>query len=239
MKQRTLSNTIPAEATEEGIRRGVARGTRVVWLGALGVAAALIASAATAADVNGPGWYGGLSLDASSLGVHSGDIDQALSNQGIAGSSTIDHHDTSMGLQLGYRLTPNFAVEGGYTDLGRYDFNSSVAAPADTLNGNWKAHAWSLSGVGTLPLADRWSAFGRLGVTRTDATFNASSQTGANAPNGTSHTGTGLVFGGGANYDISRQWYGRAEIDHYTDVGDSNSGKGDVDVLSLGVGYKF
>jgi OOP family OmpA-OmpF porin len=211
----------------------------MAWLGALGVAAALAAGAANAADANGPGWYGGLSLDASSLGVHSGDIDQALSNQGIAGSSAIDQHDTAMGLHLGYRLNPNFAVEGGYTDLGRYDFNSSVAGPADTLNGSWKAHAWSLSGVGTLPLADRWSAFGRLGLTRTDTTLNASSQTGATAPSGTSHAATGLVFGGGANYDITRQWYGRAEIDRYTDVGDANTGKGDVDVLSLGVGYRF
>jgi len=215
------------------------RRVRIAWMGTAAMVAALGTGMAQAADP-AAGWYGGLSLNSTGLGVHSGDIDSALANQGISSSSNLDKHDTTMGFQLGYRLHPNFAVEGGYTDLGKYGFSSATSAPAvDSLNGNWKAHAWSLSGLGIMPLADKWSAFGRLGVTRTTASFGPMSQTGAVATGNTSHDGTGLVFGAGANYDFSRNWFGRAEIDRYTNVGDSSTGKGNVDVLSVGAGLKF
>jgi len=196
---------------------------------------------AHAAPAGNPGWYAGLDVGRSDLRLNASDLDSALSNQGITGSSTIgDHHDTSFGADVGYRFNRNFALEGGYTDFGKFNYSSMVSAPAaDTVQGEYKAHAWSLSGVGIAPLDDQWAVFGRAGLTRTGVDLSANSATGATSPGGVSQSANGLVFGGGATYDFTQNWYGKLEADRYTRVGDANTGRADVDVYSLGVGMRF
>jgi OOP family OmpA-OmpF porin len=201
---------------------------------------ALSAGAARAASADNAGWYAGLDIGRSNLRMNGGDIDSALSNQGIVGSSSIGDHDTSLGADVGYRLNRNFALEGGYIDFGKFGYSSAVSSPAaDTVQGDYKAHAWSFSGVGIAPLDDQWAVFGKAGLTRTSADLSASSATGATSPNGVSQSANGLVLGGGATYDFTQNWYGKLELDRYTHVGDANTGRADADVYSLGVGMRF
>jgi OOP family OmpA-OmpF porin len=216
------------------------RFTRKSVAGAVAALLALGAGAVRAAPST-PGWYAGLDVGRSDLRLNGSDLDSALSNQGITGSSSIgDDHDTSFGANVGYRLNRNFAVEGGYIDFGKFNYSSMVSAPAtDTVQGEYKAHAWSLSGVGIAPLDDQWAMFARAGLTRTGVDLSASSATGATSPNGVSQSANGLVFGGGATYDFTQSWYGKLEADRYTHVGDSNTGRADIDVYSLGVGMRF
>jgi len=193
--------------------------------------------AAPAAD---RGWYGDLDVGRSNLRLNGGDIDGALSNQGITGSSSIDRHDTSLGANVGYRVNRNFAVEGGYADFGKFKTQSAVSAPAaDTTDGDYKAHAWSLAAVGIAPLDEHWSLFGKAGGARTTAKLTASSETGATSPSSASHNGTGLLLGAGATYDFTQNLYGKVELDRYTRVGDSSTGRGDVDLYTVGVGMRF
>ena len=62
----------------------------------------------------------------------------------------------------GYQLNRNFAIEGGYFDLGKFGFTSTTT-PAGTLNGRIKLRGLNLDLVGTLPLTDRFSAIARVG----------------------------------------------------------------------------
>jgi opacity protein-like surface antigen len=52
-------------------------------------------------------------------------------------------------------------------------------------------------------------------------------------------TSTDLTFGVGAAFDINRNVGVRAEYQKYKDMGGSSVGKSDVDVLSIGVLYRF
>jgi long-subunit fatty acid transport protein len=48
------------------------------------------------------------------------------------------------------------------------------------------------------------------------------------------------VFGLGGTYAFSPAWYARAGWDRYFRVGDDQkTGRGDLDVLGIGVGYRF
>ena len=149
-------------------------------------------------------WYGGLDLGASHL---SGlDIGNALGQQGIAvGSSSVDHSDTAFGFDLGYRVNRNFAVEGAYTDLGKFKYST------DTFDGSYRAKAFSLAGVGILPLESNWSLYGKAGIAHTQAKLDA--------PSDASDTRNGLLVGAGAMYDINRNVYAKAGWDRYASIG--------------------
>jgi OmpA-OmpF porin, OOP family len=186
------------------------------------------------------GWYGGVDAGRSNLRLNGGDVDNALANQGIAGSSSLDRRDDAFGANVGYRLNRHFALEGGYADFGKFGFDSTTTAPAaDSVQGDYKAHALSLAAVGIVPLEDGWSVFGKAGAARTTAELSPGSASGATAPGGTSRSGTGLLLGAGATYDFTQSVYGKAELDRYTRVGDESTGKGDVDLYTVGVGMRF
>jgi OOP family OmpA-OmpF porin len=212
-----------------------------ILFGALCGALAVAATGAQAAPGDNQGWYGGLDLSRAHLGLNGSNIDQAFAQQGIAGNTSIDRSHTAWGLDLGYRFNGNFALEGGYASFGKFNYSTPTTAPgADNIQGAFKAHAWSLAPVGILPLNDKWNLFGKAGLTRTTATLDASSTTGATAPAGGEHSNTGFLLGAGATYDITKNVYGKLEVDRYTRVGDaSTTGRCDLDLFTLGVGVRF
>ena len=83
----------------------------------------------------------------------------------------------------------------------------------------------SLSGVGSFPLNDQFSLFGKLGLASTDV-----KQTGS-----PSASNTGVTFGVGAQFDFDQQFAIRAGWDMYK-VGDADT---DEDVMSLGAIFTF
>jgi OOP family OmpA-OmpF porin len=121
--------------------------------------------------------------------------------------------DTSIRILGGYQVNKNIAAEFGYTDLG------SVAG------GSAKGKAWDLVGVGSIPLADKFSVYGKLG-------FAWSEVKGF----GQNESGLELTYGVGASYDFSPTVAFRGEWQRYPDAGD---GATDIDVLSIGVIFRF
>ena len=171
-------------------------------------ALALGASGVYAQDT---GWYGGLDLGRSRLsGIDIGGLDRS---------------DNALGVDLGYRINRNLALEGAYTDLGKFDFSTPAGG------GEVRPKALSLSAVGILPLQSNWSLYGKAGIARTE--------TKAGGPLDTSDTSNGLVAGAGVMYDVNRNVFARAGWDHYADVGTDLTGDGRLNVYSIGVGYRF
>jgi OmpA-OmpF porin, OOP family len=165
------------------------------------VAALSFAAAAGAAQAQSSeaGWYGGIHLGGARANVDGVD----------------DGNKASGGIDAGYRLNRNFAVEGSADRLGHFSPDYDV-------------RALSLSAVGFLPLADQFSLYGKAGLARTHA------DTG-----GTSDDANGLVFGAGVRYDLNRQWFTKAGWDHYTKVGGADTGSGHADAFTVGVGLQF
>lgn len=210
--------------------------TKTMIAVAIGLGAGCVSSAQAAGDA---GWYGGASLGRSVEQLGGGAIDGALANQGLAASSSLDHHGTAYNLFAGYQFSPHFAVEGGYVHLGKFDFSSAVAAPAaDSVSGRYAANGIDAAAVGILPFADKWSAFGKAGLLYAKTSLEAGS-TGAVAVSDEHHWSTGPLLGAGIGYDLTRSVALRAEWDRYFRVGDAATGRGDIDQYTVGVAYRF
>ena len=186
------------------------------------------------------GWYGGINLGRGIAAMGGSEIDGALARQGLTSTTTLSRHETAYSILLGYQFNPAFALEGGYTRVGSYKFNSGVTAPAaGTVNGSWGVHGLSLAAVGTMPLREKWSAFGKAGLLYSRVTLNAGASSGAITAAETHQTNGSLFLGAGFGYDFTRKFGARLEWNRYFGVGDASTGRGDVDVFSVGLIYRW
>jgi OOP family OmpA-OmpF porin len=139
----------------------------------------------------------------------------------------------------GYKFHPNFSAELAYTDFGKPKLNGTLGGVS--VNGEFKANAWELDGIGTWPLGNKFGIYGKLGIYRAKMEGSATAALGGiSASARASDTNTGLTFGVGATYDITPAFAARLEAQRYSKVGgDDVAGKGDIDVLSIGALFKF
>jgi OmpA-OmpF porin, OOP family len=160
-----------------------------------------------------------------------GSIGQTTASDGCSGiivpGITCNDSDTAWRILGGYRIDPNFSVELGYQDLGK------VRATGFGVNGEVTANVWELVAVGTLPLRNRFSIYGKLGGYRGDTELRS------NAGFTGSDTNTDLTFGVGGRYDFSPQVAFRAEYQTYQSVGGGTVGTSDFDVISVGALFNF
>jgi OOP family OmpA-OmpF porin len=186
------------------------------------------------------GWYGGIDVGRSRTGLGAGDTQGALSRQGVDASVTNERGDAAFGVNLGYRLNRNFAVEAAATKLGDFHWNGVTSAPGvDAITGKYRVGAVSLSAVGFLPIQQNLSLYGKAGLARTHTELETSSAFGTVPSITSSSNRTGLLVGAGAIYDISKTYFAKAGWDHYDKVGGDSTGKANVDVVSVGVGIRF
>ena len=191
-------------------------------LGALGVAVlgATLGTSALAQFV--PGAYIG-----GTVGRASTDFDAPAPLVAPGIGFTQDERDTAWKLFGGYQFHRNFAIEGGYYDLGSYDYG--YAAPGGA--GNSRYRGLNLDLVGTLPVTDRFSAFARVGAayTRARTTFGGVGRT---------ESDWGPKVGLGVEYAFTPQLSVRGEWERYR-VDEPVRGRGNIDVASIGLVYRF
>jgi OOP family OmpA-OmpF porin len=209
---------------------------------------ALLACAATAAALASPaglaqdaGWYAGGSLGASASTIDEGRIRGGLNNQAlVVNGFSADDRDRGYKLFGGYQINHYVALEAGWFDLGSTGFNASTT-PTGTLRGDIRMRGISLDAVGTFPLNERFSLLGRIGAahTRTRGSFGATGAvTMPYRASSTSESNTGLKLGLGAAFRLSDAWSVRAEVERFH-MGDSVGNKGHVDLMSIGLVYRF
>jgi OmpA-OmpF porin, OOP family len=174
-----------------------------------------------AAQMNTSAFYAGVSIGQSKF-------KDFCEGSGSLGA-TCDDKDTAWKIFGGYQFTPNVAFELGYTDLGKASF--SLPFGGGTLSGKGEATAFELVGVGSWPLAEAFSIYGKIGLyhgeAKTTASFGGSTSSDKD-------TGSEWTFGFGARYDFNRNIGVRGEWQKYNDFSGT-----DIDVLSLGVVYRF
>jgi OOP family OmpA-OmpF porin len=209
-------------------------------VGALGLVgfAAMNSQFAVAADSADP-WYGGFSIGRSKANIDDGRITSELLGSGLTVTSIDDDkRDTAYKILGGYKFNSNFAVEGGYFNLGEFGF-SSTTFPAGTLAGKIKLQGLNLDAVGILPLAENFSAFGRLGLqlARTKDNFDG---TGAVAVSNSSPSKSAASYkaGLGVQYDLTESVGLRGEWERYR-INDAVGNRGDIDTLSVGLVFRF
>ena len=206
--------------------------------GALGLTAlAIIAS--TFAQAQDTGWYAGANVGQSKAKIDDSGITGRLLGEGFT-SITLDDHSRDTGFKVfaGYEFTRYLSVEGGYFNLGRFSYVATTFPPG-TLNGDIRLQGLNLDGVLSLPITQRFSAFGRAGLTCVGAkdAFSGSGQLRVLDPNPKKTSFDGK-FGGGLQYDFTRAVGMRAEVERYR-VPDAVGNQGDIDLYSLGLLVRF
>lgn len=206
--------------------------------GALGLVAlaTFVGPVAMAQDA---GWYGGANLGRSGATIDDARINSNLLSRGF-GSSTIVDDDRSNGYKIfgGYQLNKNFAIEGGYFDLGNFGYTATTV-PAGTLNGRIKLRGLNLDLVGMLPLTEKFSVFGRAGLNYAQArdSFSGTGAVRVTDPSPRKN-GTNYKLGVGLQYALTESLALRAEAERYR-VNDAVGNRGHVDLLSVGLVYRF
>ena len=185
------------------------------------------------------GWYGGVNAGQSRAKIDDVRIVGGLLGRGLITSSiTDDDRDTGYKLFGGYRMNRNFALEAGYFDLGKFGFTATTL-PAGTLNGRIKIKGVNLDLVGMLPITEKFSAFGRVGVSRAEArdSFTGTGFVRVLNPNPQKRD-TNVKYGVGLQYAFTEALGIRAEVERYR-INDAVGNKGDIDLVSLGLVYRF
>ena len=206
--------------------------------GMLGLVA-LAVMASPFAVAQDSGWYGGLNLGQSRAKIADARIRAELLGSGLTMTSIAeDERDTGYKLYGGYRLHRNFAIEGGYFNLGKFGFTANTV-PLGTLRGDIKLQGLNLDAVAILPITERFSAFGRLGLNYAQArdSFAGTGAVTVLNPN-PSKRDTNYKFGAGLQYDLTERLGMRLEAERYR-INDAVGNKGDINLFSIGLLYRF
>lgn len=173
------------------------------------------------------------------------DLDGAFESLGATvDSSNFDKTDTGYKAQVGYQFNENFALEGGYIDLGSAAYKAHISAGAGsaTTTFEWETKGWNLDALVTLPVTSGVSLFGKLGLIRAETKLKFSaSGTGGSASDHESVTKTAPLLGVGVAYNFWQNFSVRGEYDHFFNLGDKNDvlDKLTVDLFSVGLSYQF
>ena len=165
------------------------------------------------------GWYVGLGVGQSTF---KGSCD------GVVGPGiSCAEKDTAFKILEGYQVNQNFGVEFAYIGLGE-----TTASFAGFGSAAIAAKGVELLIVGTSPIDQQWSVYGKLGFFRWAVDF----KDGTGLLGSASATGTDLTYGIGVKYNFTKNAASRMEYQQYNDVGDFNTtGKGDISVMGVGV----
>jgi OOP family OmpA-OmpF porin len=196
-------------------------------LPALVLAAACVAAApahAQRAPDPGTGFYVGGALGGVSYNVNTG----SLASAGFVTTGT-DDTDFAWNLTAGYKFTRNWAVEVGYVDLGTFTANGRFGGATSRLEAD--VTGVNVSGVGTLPLNDMFSVYGKLGYFRSQAKATANV---AGSVGRAKSRENDVTAGIGARYHINRNLSALLEVNYY-----GLGGSDDATAYRIGARYDF
>lgn len=164
-------------------------------------------------------------------GVYLGlDLGQAEARKYCDNIANCDSADTSVRGEVGYQFNTNLSAELGYTSFGTL-FNAND----NNVNAKQTASAWTVSAVGTWPVAEVFGIFGRVGLARYDVSSSGTVQ-GVPAE---SENSTKPYFGAGVKFDLSSNWMLRAEYQRYSDISGVSGVKDNVQGWYGGGVYRF
>ncbi|MDB5849514.1 MAG: hypothetical protein JWP29_3266 [Rhodoferax sp.] len=208
--------------------------------GILTLGLGLIAPVAFAAGPSVPDLYIGGNISVNRTADLGGKIDSGLASQGIASNSGADKSSTDPSLRLGYKFTPNFALEASYDHIASHDVNSTITSPnGDTASGHWKANGLGVHAVGIFPIDQKLSVYGRVGVEQFHTKFDLASNVGGSTAVSASDDNTSLVLGAGASYAINKNVDTVIEYNRFNHVGDAGTGRSAVNQFNVGLRYHF
>ncbi len=130
-----------------------------------------------------------------------------------SGESNCEDSDTAWKIFGGYKFTDKLSAEGAFVNLGDMHKNGE----------NSDISAFTLHGVGTLPISEQFDVFAKVGAMR----WTSDNTTG-------DENGFGITYGLGAKMHINESTKLRAEWEKFPSIETSSSQETDVNMLSVG-----
>ncbi len=203
----------------------------------LAIAAIAAASAVAPALAADTGFYGLANVGRSSIDANANAINAFGARNGVLTNTSNSSNDIGWKLQLGYQMTPTWALEGGYTNLGQAKYIITAAAPTYVANGTRKADLFNLDLVGKAEINKSFSLLGRIGGYYWRTESNMPFAVGTRK---VSDTGTDFKIGAGAQYEFTRNFALRGEFERFNGIGNAlTSGDSKVNLFSIGAVLKF
>jgi len=207
----------------------------------LAIAATCLGASVIAAPASAQ-WYAGGNAGRSQIQYNGGQLATDLSIHGITGTGSINNSDLGFKLFGGYQLNDTFAVEAGYVNLGKFGLTGSYSRPlpAGTFTGDLKSQGVNVDLVGSVGMGDQLSVYGRIGGAYLNTKASAAAST-ASFVGYSNATKDQIVadLGVGFQFEVSKGFAARLEWQHFFQVGDSTTGRTDIDLFSLGLVRKF
>ncbi|APW44115.1 outer membrane beta-barrel protein [Rhodoferax saidenbachensis] len=159
-------------------------------------------------------------------GTAQADNDAALVRAGASNvQSNMGSNGSGYKFLLGYQFTPNFAVEGGYLDLGSMSYSATHAT--GTLNTDIKTIGYTVAAVGIAPVNNDLSFFGKAGLTMANVKGTGS---GGGITVSTNEDKSSLSYGVGLTYQFNDKLGLRTELERVAT---------DINLFSLGLQIKY
>ena len=172
------------------------------------------------------GLYGGASIgrafeDHCTTIDYSYSSDYAGEESGNSDSCEESSEETAWKIFGGYKVMPNFALEGAYIDFGTETTETDGIKTAEaSLKGV------SLMGVASTSVTDNIDVFGKFGVLR----WKGDAWAGKDGYEvDATTTGTDLAIGAGAQVNVTDNIAIRGEVEHFDDI--------NINLLSLGASF--
>lgn len=156
------------------------------------------------------------------------DLDAAIK---AAGANTVNSSlkmGTAMEGALGYELNKNLAIEGGYFDSGSATY--TVTALGGNISVDFKTTVMRLAVVGSLPVSDQLTFFGKLGYAAATSDVGAIRVNNTAVEPASSTKENKIGFGIGARYAFTDKFSARISWE---------SMPADVSSILLGVQLNF
>jgi len=157
-------------------------------------------------------------------------LGQSTTDSCITGSC--DDSDTAGKIYGGLEMNEYISMEVGYVNLGTVDYTAPT--------GSRETHGMAIQMVGTLALNPNFTLLGRGGMNFLNTEVDGPI---AGPSGNTGDTDVSWSLGLGAQYNFTKAVGLRMEWERYFEVGSSlnngGTGEADIDLVSVGVVYKF
>jgi OOP family OmpA-OmpF porin len=198
---------------------------------------AFTGTSAYASDSN-TGWTSGLYATAS---IGRARFDNNTLNAAENAGFSLDDTDIGYSAGVGYEFNKYVAFEAGYVTLG--EANISSDGGGFFINESWEADASYLGPKVSLPLTDKFSVFGKIGLFSWDVDYSPST----NDPilvqflsSPATYGGTDIYFGAGFAYVVTNTIGVKAEWIRFNFDSDGWAFPDtDIDFISAGLVFKF
>ncbi|RUO37019.1 hypothetical protein CWE13_09275 [Aliidiomarina shirensis] len=199
----------------------------------------LIGMAIPAAAEEQTGWYLGAGGGNARATIARDKIVADLMNSGYETTEfRSDNKDFGFKLFGGYQFNRYIALEGGYFDLGKFNYTADTN-PVGTAAGELGFNGWNLDVVGLMPITERSSLFARVGAHNSKSSVNFVGTGAVNilTPSFRKNS-TDYKFGVGYEYNVTDTISLRLEAERYR-MDDAVGNHGDIDFYSVSVLYRF